>query len=124
MAANEPDGQNHPPFSRTTPFSVSMMCWSRFSQQCTVFEIVQTAAEPLIKHNQSGSSLSCWSHTIGSMNFKKTFFFVCEWHSTCKQFAYIVFLLDLGSFTNLVICIYVLKIQIIKLAHTFEIGCF
>ena len=28
-----------------------------------------------------------------------------------------VFLLDLGSFTNLVISIYVLKIQVIKLAH-------
>jgi len=27
------------------------------------------------------------SHTDGSMNFNKTFFFVCEQHSTCKQFA-------------------------------------
>jgi len=35
-----------------------------------------------------------------------------------------LFSLDLGSFMNLVICICVLKIQIIKLAHTFEIDCF
>jgi len=35
-----------------------------------------------------------------------------------------VFLLDLGSFTNLVISVYVLKIQKTKLAHILEIDCF
>jgi len=39
-------------------------------------------------------------------NFKKTFFFVCEWHSSCKNNntsikCSIVFSLELGSFTNL-----------------------
>ena len=54
---------------------------------------------PHIQSNQPGSSLGCWGP-----------------HRQC-----IVSLLDLGSFTNLVICIYVSKIQIIKLAHTLEI---
>jgi len=34
-----------------------------------------------------------------------------------------LFLLEMGSFTNLVMCIYVLMIHRIKLAHTLEIDC-
>ena len=54
-------------------------------------------------------------------------FFVCEWHSSCKQNATSLqhcVLLELGSFMNLVICICVLSKQTMKLAHTLEIGCF
>jgi len=42
----------------------------------------------------------------------------------CLIIKYIVFLLELGSFTNLVMSVYILKIQLIKLAHTLEISCF
>ena len=35
-----------------------------------------------------------------------------------------MFLLELGSFTNLAIPIHVLKIQTLKLAHTLKIDCF
>jgi len=63
-------------------------------------------------------------HTDGQINFHKTFLRIWR-HSMCKPFVSlkcIVFLLDLGSFTNVVICIYVL--QIMKLADTLEIDCF
>ena len=101
----------------------------------SVFEIVQAVnrsaihaplQSPHIQRNQPGSSPGYWGHTDGLINFHKTFFFVYERHSMCKQcvsLMFIVFLLDLGSFTNLVICICVLKIQTIKLAHT-QIDCF
>ena len=36
----------------------------------------------------------------------------------------IVFLLELGSFTNLVICIRESKIQTIKVVHALKIDCF
>ena len=35
-----------------------------------------------------------------------------------------LFLLEIGSFTNIMICIDVLKMQTIKLAHTLKIDCF
>ena len=34
------------------------------------------------------------------------------------------FLLEIGSFTNVVICIYVLKIETTELSHTLKIDCF
>ena len=60
-----------------------------------VFEIVQdgnqsvicSAADPYIQINQPGSIPGCWGHTDGSMNSNKTFYFVYERHSMCKQFA-------------------------------------
>jgi len=69
-----------------------------------------------IQSNQPGSSPVCWGHTGGSIN-----------NSLSKQFTSlqrsIVFLLEMGSFTNLVICIYVLKLERLKLSHIFEIDC-
>ena len=77
---------------------------------------------PYIQRNQSGSG-----HTDNLMNFHKTFFSyangIIRVSNNRTIIAYMAFLL-LGSFTNLVMCIYVLKIQTIKLAHTLEIDCF
>jgi len=78
---------------------------------------------PYIRCNQLGSSPGCWRPWILTKHFS---LYVIG--STCKQcvsLKCIVFLLDLGSFTNLLMCIYVLKIQRVKLAHTLEIDkCF
>jgi len=61
----------------------------------TVFEIVQARnrsavhvlpQRPLYSVINRVQVLAVGSHIDGSMNFNKTFFFVCERHSTCKQF--------------------------------------
>ena len=60
-------------------------------------------------------------------NFNKTFCFICERHSSCKKHSIItqqcVFVRN-GQYHNCVICIYILEIQKIKLAHTVKIDYF
>ena len=78
-------------------------------------------------HTATGNLNSHGLRFYRGSNFPFSYWFLHGPYNSAAQrrcLWYIVFLLDLGSFTNFVICIYILKIQIIKLAHTFEIDCF
>jgi len=83
--------------SRQWSIDLSMICWSRLSKQVhvhTVFEM--SRLEIGVRYMLAGQppfSIVNWvqvrtvgDHTHGSMNFNRTFFFLYERHSMCKQF--------------------------------------
>jgi len=114
-----------------------MICWSRFSQQvrlchwdrpCWKSECdTCSAAEPPFSVVNIVQVRAFGSYTDGSIKFHKTLYsyvnsIICV--NNLRHYNIHCVLLYLGSFTNLVICIYVLKTQTIKLAHTLDIDCF
>jgi len=118
-------------------WNLSMICWSRFSQQVSTLSLRSSrleiecdtcsTAEPLIYRVSTRFKSFCWGFYRWFNEFSRNIFFICEWHSTCKQcvsLKCIVFLLDLHSSTNIVICSYVLKIQTKKLVDTLDIDGF